>query len=505
MTGRCCTVKLAWGIQLYLFLPVLLFEALWLDRILAIVMFALTLLLWREIRKVLEPMCSDFRFSPTIICQCLLLLVFLFSTGHGGFFLASGFDIPWRNAIYYDLIKYPWPVVYSNPECALIYYVGYWLVPAGISSFLGLNETASNVVLFVWTYIGLLLYYFLVCDYLRSRGKEYWIVTLILIFWSGLNIFGMLFHSIYGDAPLRIDAHNFFLAWVFKGGLFLRTTFDSMANVYNQYLYVGICTVLLLLNINKPEIYAAIGLLALPCTPIGFLGIFFLLTGYFFVRLPGLCRECGLNIILKRVLSKANLLACCTLLPLYYLYYSLNGATNYHRDTAGGGSIWLQDRLSITLLFIYYLVFFGIYGFLLYKSNKKNVLFWVALTILFILPHFAVGGSSDLNYNASMPSYILIMLLVMKEVIQGFRERCFYGSRLLLVLALVIAMITPMMQMTNSMRKCYLEKKIAVNEDLPQVGGTMADKNPFLYKNFLSYYYKGSFFYTYLTRTKYPW
>ena len=68
-----------------------------------------------------------------IITLNSIILLFLFSTGHGGFISASGIDIPWRNAIYQDLIKYPWPVIYEYSDSALVYYITYWLVPAGIS------------------------------------------------------------------------------------------------------------------------------------------------------------------------------------------------------------------------------------------------------------------------------------------------------------------------------------------------------------------------------------
>lgn len=189
-----------------------------------------------------------------IITLNSIILLFLFSTGHGGFISASGIDIPWRNAIYQDLIKYPWPVIYEYSDSALVYYITYWLVPAGISYLFDLGETGSYIVLFAWTYLGLTLFFLLICDYLKVKKNQMVVVCLIFLFWSGLNILGMLLKSIFAKTAFQIDAYNWFNTWLFAGGeyngyplnYFIRTTFDAVSNVYNQFIPVGIGTLLFL-------------------------------------------------------------------------------------------------------------------------------------------------------------------------------------------------------------------------------------------------------------------
>lgn len=153
---------------------------------------------------------KNFGFKPTNISfnSALLILSFLLLPGHGGFVAAAGFDIPWRNAMYYDLIRYPWPVIYDYSDSALVYYITYWLVPAGISKLFGLNEFWSNVVLFFWTYIGLLVLFDLLCDVLKVKHNQLTLVCLLFLGWSGINVIGMLFKSKFAKTAFQIDAYN---------------------------------------------------------------------------------------------------------------------------------------------------------------------------------------------------------------------------------------------------------------------------------------------------------
>lgn len=54
-----------------------------------------------------------------------------FSGGIGGHYYQSP-DWDWRNAIFHDLIYKKWPVIYSEYDKALVYYIGYWLPSAAL-------------------------------------------------------------------------------------------------------------------------------------------------------------------------------------------------------------------------------------------------------------------------------------------------------------------------------------------------------------------------------------
>ena len=73
----------------------------------------------------------------------------------------------------------------------------YWLVPAGVSYLFAFGEAGSYIVLFAWTYLGLMLFFLLICDYLKSKEKSNGCCLFDFSFWSGLNILGMLPKSIF--------------------------------------------------------------------------------------------------------------------------------------------------------------------------------------------------------------------------------------------------------------------------------------------------------------------
>ena len=443
-----------------------------------------------------------------IITLNSIILLFLFSTGHGGFISASGIDIPWRNAIYQDLIKYPWPVIYEYSDSALVYYITYWLVPAGIFFFFFFGETGSYIVLFAWTYLGLTLFFLLICDYLKVKKNQMVVVCLIFLFWSGLNILGMLLKSIFAKTAFQIDAYNWFNTWLFAGGeyngyplnYFIRTTFDAVSNVYNQFIPVGIGTLLFLKFKDKIEYYAVIGLLVLPYSPLGFIGLLGLMLGMFADQYKDIIRGNGYKYLAKKVFSLPNICASVTIFPIFYFYFTANLMAGNEKYSIFYVPLHEYGLMRVGLLLLYYLVYFGIYYFLIYENNKKNPLFWISGVLLLIFPFFRVGAGPDLNMNASMAPFIVVMLLVMKEILLVWDQKCFYGKQLFLIIALSIAMLTPLMQITNSLRCCYLEGKRAVLLDTHNINGTLSDKTVKNFENFLSGQYKESVFYKYLAK-----
>lgn len=456
---------------------------------------------------IIKSIDSSIKISDYIVIFCLIFS-FIMITGHGGFIAASGIDIPWRNAIYQDLIKYPWPIIYEYSDSALVYYITYWLVPAGISYLFDLGETGSYIVLFAWTYLGLTLFFLLICDYLKVKKNQMVVVCLIFLFWSGLNILGMLPKSIFAKTAFQIDAYNWFNTWLFAGGeyngyplnYFIRTTFDAVSNVYNQFIPVGIGTLLFLKFKDKIEYYAVIGLLVLPYSPLGFIGLLGLMLGMFADQYKDIIRGNGYKYLAKKVFSLPNICASVTIFPVFYFYFTANLMAGNEKYSIFYVPLHEYGLMRVGLLLLYYLVYFGIYYFLIYENNKKNPLFWISGVLLLIFPFFRVGAGPDLNMNASMAPFIVVMLLVMKEILLAWDQKYFYGKQLFLIIALSIAMLTPLMQITNSLRCCYLEGKRAVLLDPHNINGTLSDKTVKNFENFLSDQYQDSVFYKYLAK-----
>lgn len=103
-------------------------------------------------------------------------------------------------------------------------------------------------------------------------------------------------------------------------GYFLRTTFDSVANVYNQYIPMAVVTLLFLECRYMYDMYAFLGLLALPYSPLGFVGIVLLMMGDGVYQIIHDIRQ-GERLLsrhIKKYISLENLLSGVIILPVFY-------------------------------------------------------------------------------------------------------------------------------------------------------------------------------------------
>ena len=490
----------------YLLIPICLFIVSWLSFVKGVLICFLLLVgayyVFHHVKKIY--MQESIRIDHWFILILIILASFLLCTGHGEFIGANGVDIPWRDAIYYDLISHSWPVVYESNEAALTYYLTYWLPIAGITSILEIGRVGAQAILFFWTLLGLYLGALLLCHYVQACKKETIVSICIFIFWSGLSILGMIIRSMLGkNQPLMIDNAPGFSSWRYSTifsdgyfiGYFIRTTFDSVANVYNQFIPVLLCTLLFLYLKKEYKLYAFIGLLVLPYSPFGFLGLSIMMIIYF---LSALMKQGNRMFFFKQCFSFANITALCTILPVYYLYYTSNIISEV---TSSSGIFAAPLRAygltRVSNLFLFYLLSFGIYVFCL-RPTKKDVLLWISVVILCVLPFFKIGVSADLLWNASVAPYLIIMIAVIKRILKCIRNKNFWGRDLCLALCLCIAMLTPFMQASSTLRASFLHKSRAVYLDPNHVNGTFEGKEVKEYKNFLSHDYKNSLFYLYL-------
>lgn len=267
----------------YLNLPIVIYLFSWIRFPFNLLNFLLVYTFYKLCRSklVTMPLNKQKILISHVVYISFILFLYLLMTGHGGFLFTNGVDIPWRNAIYYDLISHSWPVIYEENGTALTYYLTFWLPAAGISSILGLTNSQAQVVLFIWSFIGLLLVCLMLCNEVKANTcKENIISTITFFFWSGMNLIGMILRSAAGkDRPFAIEDAPGFASWQYSSwahggyfiGYFIRTTFDSIANVYNQFIPMALCTLLFLRFKKDYRFYAFIGLLALPYSPLDLL------------------------------------------------------------------------------------------------------------------------------------------------------------------------------------------------------------------------------------------
>jgi len=177
---------------IYLVLPFLLFLFGWVRLSIAIPLAAILLFaLWKLLFANSQSQIYQFTNSKSTAYWLLLTTLWLLLSGIGGYAFQN-WDHHWRNAVFRDLIQFDHPIYYTHPERGpinmLVYYVGFWLPSAWIGKLLGWQ--AANFALFAWSLLGLLLVTHQLASALKTSALK---ATLLLIFFSGLDIIGTLF------------------------------------------------------------------------------------------------------------------------------------------------------------------------------------------------------------------------------------------------------------------------------------------------------------------------
>ena len=505
---------------LYLVLPIIFFFIGWLRIGIGILLSSLLLLSsYFFIKKIKELIAEDavIVLSKEYFFTFIILFLFLLSTGNTGFIGSWGVDIPWRNAIYQDLIRYSWPVIYDYSHSMLCYYMMFWLVPAKITALLGLNEVGSNVILFIWMYIGLLLVFFLLCNILRVDRNHVIYIAILFLFFSGINTIGMLIKSIFinpdpliGDVPGR-------LGWSFadydingmRSVYIIRSVFLCIADVYNQFFAIAISTFLFLRFKMNVDCIAFIGLLALPYSPIGFIGFFIVVLFQYLVTLLNGKNE-SLMHCFRSFFSLTNILSILAIIPVFYLYFSMNVHASSLLTKPGSSNVGFlyvaldqYNIFRVAMLIVYYISYFGLYTYLLFPYYKKSSLYWSVIFCLLVFPFFKIGGGEDFNYNATICPFLILFTLIAEILINMLKFHQVSMRGIVLTSLLSIAMLTPIIQISTAFRAAYLYdvpcyKWNAWDINLKQ--DSFADKNINGFSNFLSNAYDKSLFFRYCAK-----
>jgi len=451
--------------------------------------------------------------SWTNLVVALLLFLFLLFTGHGMIIGGTGYDTPWRNAVYYDLIAQSWPVTYEFSGCALVYYLTYWIVPAGICHVFGLQKNAADIILFFWTFTGLHTFVLLLLDYVKAKKTQYVPLLFIFLFWSGLNTIAMLMESAAGVNQFYIDTEWGWNTWQFTGfvqngyelNYMVRTTFDSLANIYHQFVPMLLCTILFL-KYRSVKGLLFITLLLIPFSPLGAIGLCILAMTEILKQLVISIRHHNFILKIKDILSITNIIPVCTIVPVFFLYFTANNALG-HTNSLWSAPLAAYGIPRIAMFTFYYLIYFGIFLVLCHVHVKDRTLFWSVLISLIILPLFKVGRTTDFGWNASMPGFYIIMVFIMQNILIFSHKTLWNKRSVATIVILLIAATTPCLQMASQYKKCIEDQSTLVYVDAPNIGNSFSNK-PLLWveknysdlRNFESPDYRQTKFYMYLAR-----
>lgn len=459
-----------------------------------------------------------------------------------------------RNAIFRDLIRFEWPIIYSAKNAALVYYIGYWLPAAligkafyGIFADLDVAWVAGNLALFLWTALCLTVIILIVFAFVNANSaKKIWIALAIFMGFSGLDFVGTV-----------IGHYTWGYPWVNHIEWWSRFQFSSMITcmgwVFNQSVLSWLA-VACFISEKKLRNYALIIVLALSSAPLPCVGLAIYMVGVGIIKLVQAVREKQVKAFMLNVFTPQNIIAIVTLLPIYFFYYKTNLAVNVGQ--MGGETVriyrdWLSTSIIIALVVVSavigivlavkkkrcfdafffsglmagllvwsifnlnlgraYLAFLllegGLYLFFIWRSNRKEPLFYLTWIVMAICPLVTVGTSVDFCMRGSIPAVFILMVLCIKYLFDNsdvIKEKKFNWRTVtvcLLVVALVLGSFTGIREIIRGIDTIRAEGHIAVLNDwaysmnkffVGELEGTD--------RNFIASDYSRTFFFRYLAK-----
>ncbi len=437
-----CTAKRA--AYVYLAIPLVLFAIGWLNyavvALLGLLIVAAVVELWRT-----PGGSGGAQVQWTQILTALAILgVWVLLSGVGGYTFQN-WDHHSRNAVFHDLITYQWPVVYHldaavvsqfhiPDKLILSYYFGFWLPAALVGKLFGWN--AANFALFLWTWLGVALIVVLTATKLRIT---YWKAALLLIFFSGMDVLGVLLLQ-------NIRAYTYPTLWPpvqhlewWAGALQYSSFTTDLFWTYNQTVPALLVVALLLLEADARPAILLTGICAF-YAPLPAVGLVPFVVGVEVRDIVRHWRDAGassrLAFFARRLLTPQTV-AGIAIGSLSLLLFSANLAGQSR-------SIGLPAPFLIFVIFS--VLEWLVVWICLLPLHKRDWTWYTAGAVLLIAPFINVGGTWDFMMRASIPALYVLM--------QGAGEflatHKMSGARIVLLVALCLGALTPLYEMDRS-------------------------------------------------------
>lgn len=337
------------------------------------------------------------KITPSYWWSIAGIILLLLLCGHGGIFYQQ-WDWQFRNAIFFDLARRPWPVTYDagTPEL-LCYYFAFFLPGALISKWTGLI-LPGDIVQFVYAAWGISIAYSLVCSFLGGRSR-WWILPLMVLFAGADTAVSSLLVSFtqvgewWPDRWLIFDYYKSF------------SLFEQLSLIFNQAIPCWIALPLIYAWRKSPGRMLLVCSLLFVFAPLPCVGI--ILPVAFF---------CITN--LKKLLTLPTFVAIViTVLTGLFFLSNSNGSEPGLVSTLAPGKV-----MTLSLIFLFFGV--GIWLPIIWNKVKNNPAFWLLLFSAWVLPFISIGNSSDLGTRAAIPLMIFIFYTVVKSISNaGLRSR----------------------------------------------------------------------------------
>lgn len=394
--------------MLYIYIPVFAFlfgwTKLWMALITVVILCLAMHGMIEEYSR--EYISDDICISiPVLLVAVGFISMICIVLGIGGLYPQAG-DWFKHNAVLRDLIKYNWPVYYDYKEDAMLtYYLGHYLVPALVGKVCGSFE-AGNIAFTIWTIIGLLIVYIHLIRVLKANSARKQLVALfVLIFFCGaLNPCQNIIKSVFEDEMNSLGSYH----WVLVRNIMLqyRSNLVMIRWVVPQIIVTWLAVLLFYENTKKVRYYVLL------LVPVLLYGSFSFAAFVVIALILAFAHLLKHDITIREIFSWQNILVAASLGSVLFFYF----LGNIQEVKPVSSSFRFEEYKGMYILV--YLVFcvcmFGVYAACVFAEKKRDVLFYINIVILLVLPWFKMGLCNDIVMSTSIPSLFFLMIFVLE-------------------------------------------------------------------------------------------
>ena len=379
----------------------------------------------------------------------LIALFWVYCAGIGGY-TYQNLDHNCRNPIFEMLVNQSWPVESENHFAIMVYYIGFWMVPAVIGKLFHSIDVGFFTQL-IWGTIGIFLFFYHV--FTTVKEKKLWIVILFILF-SGLDDIGWL---IYQQMPeVLFEDSIMHLEWWFEIIQYSSPS-GQLFWVFNQCIPAWLVTMMLYNEKNNKSMIFIYSYLLISGTlpAIGLLPILM----YWMLKNGETDNKVIFSVknalnSFKSIFTVHNILGGGIIGIISFLYLSNN--------VSGGMTGYENPAYEYFILVLTYFIPLevGIYIACIAKYQKNNPLLYIISILFLCFPFFYVGQAADFCMRASIPALVILFLLIVKTFDDGQirKNRLVYG---ILLATIIIASATPFHEVNRALKNtCAGETKI---------------------------------------------
>lgn len=413
----------------------------------------------------------------------VIIIAWVVFAGVGGFIWQNTWDHKFRNALFMDLVNFDWPVIQDDKT--LCYYLGFWLPAAIVGKLFGIH--AGYLFQTIWAVIGVAIAFGLICQYLK---KIKIVNIIILIFFSGLDIFSFL---IFSGLPLDI-------AWlsVFQGQHMelILNYFNSSSNttlifwLYNQIIpfWVGI---MLLLNQKNSKSIVLIFALMMLFSPFPLVAVAPIIVYMVFRKQAD---DVSNKNIFNYIFTKIKF--ACTFENISAIFLVIIIGFYLKSNIAVGKIGLLEINLDVIIRYLCYIFFeFIVYLIFIYKRHRKDCFLNILIITTFLLPFITLGDGYNFAARTCIPLAFYIMLLIMKDLQDNNVSN---KIKIGIVIILCLGSITPFSEMIRTTKSEIATIQYGLGTRSDSLSSIFDRDNNACYENFIGD--RDSIFYRYFSK-----